>query len=114
MIFARPVASPLPKLFSNLATHVLRKLRTLYTFCIKEITYFRKGFVLIGYGGQYTFFFENEEGQVLWESNLRKVCVLRHIYKEFVFGKMLGKGNFAKVLIRNTIAIGSSHTEKER
>ena len=55
------------------------------------------GFKLIGYKGSYEFYCENLLNRENWIKSLSRVCVLLNISSYYTFGKMLGKGNFAKV-----------------
>ena len=64
---------------------------------IENRTHNMCGFKLVGYKGSYEFFCKNIASQDEWVEKLRKVCVSLNISYRYSFGKMLGKGNFAKV-----------------
>ncbi len=55
------------------------------------------GFKVTGYKGSYEFLCESLVVQDEWVEKLRKVCVSLNISYRYSFGKLLGKGNFAKV-----------------
>ncbi len=57
----------------------------------------RCGFKLVGYSGTYEFLCKTVALQEEWTEKLRKVCVSLNISYRYGFGRMLGKGNFAKV-----------------
>jgi len=57
------------------------------------------GFRLSGYKGVYEFVCESKEELSNWMKHLRRVCVVTNISHFYSFGKLLGKGNFAKVHI---------------
>ena len=62
------------------------------------------GFRLIGYKKSHDFFTINNSIRDDWIRSLRKVCVSLNIPREYTFGKMIGRGSFAKVHLakRNT------------
>ncbi len=55
------------------------------------------GFKLYGYNGNQVFYCNSLESRTEWMQHLRKVCVLHNISHKYNFGRMIGKGNFAKV-----------------
>ena len=55
------------------------------------------GFKLVGYKGEYKFYCKNLLNRENWIRGLSRVCILLNIGSNYKFGKMLGKGNFAKV-----------------
>lgn len=55
------------------------------------------GFRLTGYKGSFEFYCENSSSRDCWVEQLKKVCVALNISHVYIFGRMLGKGNFAKV-----------------
>jgi len=56
-----------------------------------------EGFRLIGYKGSYDFYCQTPLDLDNWITKLKKTCVLSDISTYYTFGKMLGKGSFAKV-----------------
>ncbi len=54
-------------------------------------------FRLSGFKGNCEFYYESASD---WIDQLRKVCVLQHFTHEYIFDKMIGRGNFAKVSLR--------------
>jgi len=61
------------------------------------LIYFRYGFRLNGFNGEFKFFANSTSKLESWFYALKKTCVLLHISAEFQFDKLIGKGNFAKV-----------------
>lgn len=55
------------------------------------------GFKLLGYKGSFEFIWYNVNEIEEWLKYLRKVCVALKLSHSYTFGRMLGKGNFAKV-----------------
>lgn len=55
------------------------------------------GFRLKGYKGSHEFFCRNPLNRENWIKSLSRVCVSLNITENYTFGKMLGKGSFAKV-----------------
>ena len=55
------------------------------------------GFVLNGFKGSHSFYCKNPLNRENWLKSLSRVCVSLNISSYYTFGKMLGKGNFAKV-----------------
>lgn len=55
------------------------------------------GFVLMAKGVRLHFYAEDEEAQGQWLNALRQSCVLLDVKDEYEIGRMLGRGNFARV-----------------
>ena len=66
--------------------------------CIYITHIYRYGFGLIGYKGRIEFYTTSETQQRKWLRALRRVAILSDIQNKYQFGKLIGKGNFAKVL----------------
>ncbi len=59
----------------------------------------RHGFRLTGYRGELELYSRSPEELALWLEKLKRVGVFFNLVQNYTFGKVLGKGNFAKVLI---------------
>lgn len=70
------------------------------------------GFRLVGYKGSFEFLCQSLTERSKWMENLRKVCVALNISQYYTFGKMLGKGNFAKVHVASRKSDGESFAIK--
>jgi len=57
----------------------------------------RCGFRLIGYKGAHDFYCKDEATLNDWMLKLHKVCILFNFSSRYSFGKLLGKGSFARV-----------------
>ncbi len=57
------------------------------------------GIRLTGYQGQCELYAESREEQEIWAERLKRICICANISAYYGFGKMIGKGNFAKVHI---------------
>lgn len=55
------------------------------------------GFILMAKGVRLHFYTYDEGTQIQWLKALRKSCVLLDVKDEYAIGRMLGRGNFAKV-----------------
>jgi calcium-dependent protein kinase len=55
------------------------------------------GFKITGFQGEQEFFLESAEEQETWLKCMKQVCVCSSISVDYLFGKLVGKGNFAKV-----------------
>jgi len=58
-------------------------------------------FRLIGYKNYYDFTCISAEDFNVWIEKLKRICINTGILENFVFGKVLGKGSFAKVHLAN-------------
>lgn len=57
----------------------------------------RFGFKLMGYLGEIELFSETAHNRDQWLKYLKQVCISESISNYYNFGKLIGKGNFAKV-----------------
>lgn len=55
------------------------------------------GFKLIGYKASYEFYSKSGLNIENWTRSLTKMCISLNISARYTFGRMLGKGNFARV-----------------
>jgi len=70
------------------------------------------GFRITGFKAHYEFYCINIGEQDDWVEKLRRVCVSLNISYRYTFGKMLGKGNFAKVHLAQRKRDGKSFAIK--